>query len=301
MAYEKKEYVQSDAVKQAQEKLAAQQGLKPGAYQSQWQTQLNDTMNKILNREDFKYDMNADALYQQLKDRTVNLGQQAMMDTMGQAAKLTGGYGNSYAQTVGQQAYQAQLQGLADRMPELYQLALDQYNRQGQDLIQKVGLLGDQDDRDYNRYLADYDMWSGERDYLTGRLDADRNFDYGSFRDTVADSQWQAEFDEALRQFNFANKLGEFAPKGGGGGGIVRVVGSPSPSPEEKKETFESSVADVLGPASADTIANAVNSGNATITTNSSGTKVLRPTQTSSTSYSTPATQYINSKKKVFT
>lgn len=219
MAYEKKEYVQSDAVKQAQEKLAAQQGLKPGAYQSQWQTQLNDTMNKILNREDFKYDMNADALYQQLKDRTVNLGQQAMMDTMGQAAKLTGGYGNSYAQTVGQQAYQAQLQGLTDRMPELYQLALDQYNRQGQDLYQKVGLLGDQDDRDYNRYLADYDMWSGERDYLTGRLDADRNFDYGSFRDTVADSQWQAEFDEALRQFNFANKLGEFAPKGGGGGG----------------------------------------------------------------------------------
>lgn len=240
MAYEKKEYVQSDAVKQAQEKLAAQQGLKPGAYQSQWQTKLNDTMNKILNREDFKYDMNADTLYQQLKDRTVNLGQQAMMDTMGQAAKLTGGYGNSYAQTVGQQAYQAQLQGLTDKMPELYQLALDQYNRQGQDLIQKVGLLGDQDDRDYNRYLADYDMWSGERDYLTGRLDADRNFDYGSFRDTVADSQWQAEFDEALRQFNFANKLGEFAPKGGGGGG-----GTVNTKPETQTSNFIYEAADV--------------------------------------------------------
>jgi hypothetical protein len=30
----------------------------------------------------------------------------AMMDTMGKAAGLTGGYGSPYAQQVGQQAYQ---------------------------------------------------------------------------------------------------------------------------------------------------------------------------------------------------
>ena len=38
-------------------------------------------------------------------------------------------------------------------------------------------------------------------------------------RDQVADQQWQAEFDEAIRQFNYANGLGEFASAGGSGGG----------------------------------------------------------------------------------
>ena len=85
-----------------------------GQYQSPWQTQLNDTISKILNREKFSYDLNGDALYQQYKDQYVNQGQQAMMDTMGQAQAMTGGYGNSYAQTVGQQTYQGYLQQLND-------------------------------------------------------------------------------------------------------------------------------------------------------------------------------------------
>ena len=60
-------YQESDAVKQAKTSLDTQLSQKPGAYQSQWQTQLNDTMNKILNRDKFSYDLNGDALYQQYK------------------------------------------------------------------------------------------------------------------------------------------------------------------------------------------------------------------------------------------
>ena len=85
---------------------------KPGAYTSQWQGQLSDAIGKILDRKEFSYDVNSDALYQQYKDRYVQGGKMAMMDTLGQAATLTGGYGNSYAQAAGQQAYQGYLQGL---------------------------------------------------------------------------------------------------------------------------------------------------------------------------------------------
>lgn len=84
--------------------------------------------DQVMNRKDFKYDLNGDALWQQYKDQYTTQGKMAMMDTMGQAAALTGGYGSSYAQSAGQQAYQGYLQQLNDRVPELYQLALNKYN-----------------------------------------------------------------------------------------------------------------------------------------------------------------------------
>ena len=210
MAYEQKKYTESDSVKKFRENMESH-----GAYESKWQPQIDSTMNSILNRKDFNYDVNGDALYQQYKDRYVDLGQKAMMDTMGQAAKLTGGYGNSNAQMVGQQAYQGYLQGLTDKIPELAQLAHQRYAQQGQDLYQKYGLLSGQEQQDYGR-------WSGERDWLYNMYNTERGFDYGQYRDTVGDDQWKAQFDEDLRRFNFANKLGEFAPvasSGGGGGG----------------------------------------------------------------------------------
>ena len=191
-------YEKSDAVKQAEAMLQQQLANKPGAYQSQWQAALDDTMNKILNREKFSYDLNGDALYQQYKDQYVMQGKQAMMDTMGQAAAMTGGYGNSYAQTAGQQTYQGYLQQLNDRVPELYQMALDQYNREGDNLYNQYGMYADRENQDYGRYrdtVSDYytetdrltndARYQGEQDY--GKYMDAYNMAYGQHRDTVSD------------------------------------------------------------------------------------------------------------------
>jgi hypothetical protein len=188
MAYKK--YEESDAVKQAKANLDAQLAKKPGAYQSQWQTQLNDTLQKIQNREKFNYNINADALYQSYKDKFVRQGQQAMQDTMGQAAALTGGYGSSYGQNAGQQAYNAYLQNLGDVVPELYDIARSRYDQEGADLLNMYGILGDNEARDYGRWQDTMDAWQGERDYLAGLYDSERAFDYGKYRDDVADDQW---------------------------------------------------------------------------------------------------------------
>ena len=215
-------YTESDAVKKWREQMEAHTGLKPADYTSQWQPQIDQTVNNILNRKEFQYDVNDDALYNMYKDRYVNLGQKAMMDTMGQAAKLTGGYGNSNAQMVGQQAYQSYLQGLTDKIPELAQMAENRYNQQGQNLYNQYSLLSQQEQNAYNQWLQGYNQWLTERDFLSGRYDTERGYDYGVYRDTVADQQWQAQFDEDIRRFNFANGLGEFAPVAvayGGGGG----------------------------------------------------------------------------------
>lgn len=255
--YEKKEYVESDAVRQAKAALEAQQAMQPGAYQSQWQQSLNDIIGKIQNRDKFTYDLNGDALYQQYKDRYIQQGQQAMMDTMGQAAALTGGYGNSYAQTVGQQTYQGYLQGLNDKVPELYQLAMNKYQMEGDELYNQFGLLSTQENQDYGRYRDQVGDWNtaldrfqnqynAEREFDYGKYSDDRNFDYGQYvddrnyqyqvdrdavadsqwnqsfeyqqgRDQIADEQWQKEFEEAQRQYNESLAKSSGGSSGGGG------------------------------------------------------------------------------------
>ena len=205
------DYQESDIVKNAYATLQQHMANQPGAYQSQWLQGLNDTMDKIMNREKFSYDLNGDMLYQQYKDQYTNLGNLAMMDTMGQAAAMTGGYGNSYAQSVGQQAYQGYLQQLNDKVPELYKLALDQYNREGEELYNQYGLYADRDDRDYGRYRDDVSDWQTDRNYLANQYNAEREWDYGLYtdnrdfkygqhRDTVAD--WQTDRNYLANQYN---------------------------------------------------------------------------------------------------
>lgn len=179
----KREYQQSDAVTKAQEMLQNQITNKPGAYTSQWQSQLNDVMGKILAREKFNYDLNGDALYQQYKDQYTNQGKMAMMDTMGQAAAMTGGYGNSYAQNVGQQAYQGYLQQLNDKIPELYNLALSKYQMEGDDLARQYSMLGTQENQDYSRYRDTVSDYNSELSRLQNAYDTERSFDYGQFAD----------------------------------------------------------------------------------------------------------------------
>lgn len=174
-------YNESNAVTQAQKALNTLLAQKPGAYQSQWQTQLDDTINKILNREKFSYDLNGDALYQQYKDKYIQQGKLAMGDAIGQASAMTGGYGNSYAQSVGQQAYQAQLNNLNDIVPELYAMAYDKYNQEGQDLYNQYSMLGAEEDRDYGRYRDTVTDWNTERDYLANRYDSERDYDYSKY------------------------------------------------------------------------------------------------------------------------
>lgn len=219
---------------------AALNGLAGSKYESPWQTQLSGILDQIMNRKPFSYDMNADAFYQQYKDIYTQQGRQAMMDTMGQASAMTGGYGSSYAQTAGQQQYQQYMVQLNDRIPELYQLAQDTYNNQTQNLYQQAGLLSDMDNRDYNRWAADRDwqyglyrdtvadqQWRDQFDWQKGTWQ--QEFDYGKERDLIGDQQWQKEFDEAVREFNLNyNKSG--GGSGGGGGGSGRGGGGGSGS-----------------------------------------------------------------------
>ena len=195
----KKTESQAEEAKQA---ALAHDSQKPGAYTSKWQQQLDAAMDRILNREKFSYDLNGDALYRQYKDQAVKNGRLAMMDSMGRAAALTGGYGSSYAQSAGQQAYQKQMDGLADKAGQLQEQARQDYDRQGQLDRDRYDLLRQQENDSYSRYRPGLSSWEEENQRLWQRYDNLRREAYDAQRDAVKDEQWLAQFEEAMKQFD---------------------------------------------------------------------------------------------------
>lgn len=102
--------------------------------------QLNSLYDQIMHRKPFQFDLNGNLLYRQMADLYTQMGQQAMRDTMGQAAALTSGYGNSYANLVGNQTYQQYLTALNDNIPQLWDRAYQVYQDQGDQLMQQYQL-----------------------------------------------------------------------------------------------------------------------------------------------------------------
>ena len=175
-------YNESSAVKLARDALNAHNANKVADWTGgNYGDAMNDALNKYTNREKFKYDLNGDALYQQYKDQYINQGRLAMQDTMGQASALTGGYGNSYASTVGNQAYQGYLQKLNDVVPELYQMALDQYNQEGENLLNNYNVLNNQYNTEYGEWRDKVSDWNTEASRLSDAYNNERNFDYSQF------------------------------------------------------------------------------------------------------------------------
>ena len=121
-------------------------------YTSSYDQQINQIYNKIVSREPFSYDPMSDSLYGHYREQYTPLGRQAMRDTMGQAAALTGGYGSSYAQQAGQQEYDSYLQKLGEVLPELYSAAYQRYKDRGESLEQEYQRLLALEQTEYGRY-----------------------------------------------------------------------------------------------------------------------------------------------------
>lgn len=199
-------YTPSQQEQQYRQKAEALEAQRPVDYVSAYAGEIQGLYDRIQNREPFTFDLDGNALYQQYKDQYQSLGRLAMKDTMGKASALTGGYGSSYSQGAGQQAYNAYLQKLGDIVPELYDLAYDQYRLEGQALQNQADMLLKADDRDYDRWQDGYDRWQWELENAQNAYNAEREFSYGSWQDMLsywqkqaaaeqAQANWQAEMD----------------------------------------------------------------------------------------------------------
>lgn len=217
-------YSPSGAVSQAKAYLQQVQSRRPGAYQSRWDAELDRLYDQITNRKPFQYDLNQDALYQQYKEQYQRLGRTAMQDTMGQAASLTGGYGSTYAEQVGQQTYNAYLQSLNDIVPELYDRAYGRYQDEGQDLYNRYGLVSDRENMDYSKYRDTVSDYYNDLADARSAYDSEWNKDYTQWADQL--SYWQQK--AAQEQAYWQSQQKAAGGSGGGGGGRANSSGTGS-------------------------------------------------------------------------
>lgn len=190
-------------------------------YQDSYSRQLKDLYDKIMGREKFQYDAANDPLYQQYRQMYVQQGRQAMADTMGQAAGLTGGYGSTYSQAAGQQQYDAYLQKLNEVVPELYAQARQAYNDEGDRMLQQYQLTGDLRDDEYSRYQDRLSNWWKDLSYQADR--ADTEYSRG------AENWWNAESaGRQDREFAYQQKKDAYS-------NLVTLIGATGYSPSQQE------------------------------------------------------------------
>lgn len=222
--YEKKKWEESDNLKKQQQVLEAYKATKPGEYSSPNQQLSADALSKWQNYKPFNFDINRDALYNQYKNNYMTQGKLAMQDTMGQAAALTGGYGSSYAQNVGQQAYQGYLQKLNDVVPTLQEAAYNRYLQGKNDAYNNWQALQAMESQDYSRYMDKLNQYNAEYDRLYNEYNNAYNREYSQYQyddqrayqeyqDALSQENWQKQYDadQAYRNWQMAMAEKEYA------------------------------------------------------------------------------------------
>ncbi len=202
------EYEKSKAVKKAEKKLNNWEKDSPDKYESKYSQEIEGILSDILNREKFTYNLNADPLYEQYRELYTQNGKKAMMDTIGEASALTGGYANSYAVTAGSQAYQEYLNNLNDVALDLRDRAYEQYGDEGDKLFEDIKLLRSLDGDDYEKYLDELERYYKDGEYLLERLTAMSDAEYEQFLHTV--DAWESDRDFAFKEYQDSLDREEF-------------------------------------------------------------------------------------------
>lgn len=178
-------YSPSESVDAALRELNDAMESRPGEFTSQYSQQLADIMDQIVNRDAFSYDASNDASFQQYKDIYTQQGQKGMMDTLGQASALTGGYGSSYANTAAQQTFQDYMTQLTGQIPTLRSQALSEYEAQGNALNTAYRLANDAYSRDYSQSQDDYNKWLASAQMAQDTYNTERSFDATNYQNQL--------------------------------------------------------------------------------------------------------------------
>ncbi len=192
----KKKYTESQKVKNAFDEYNTYKNTqKPADYSFSDSELLKNTQDKYFNAEKFSYDVYSDPLYNQYKQLYVSEGKKAMENAIGNASAITGGYGNSYAQTAGNLAYNEHLDKLTNVIPELYSAAYSRYEDELDRIEKQLGYLADKDDTEYSRYLDQYKIYSDE-------VDALRNLYLQEYENDmeIQDSEWESAYKIAMAE-----------------------------------------------------------------------------------------------------
>ena len=152
-------YRPSADVTAAGDELGSVAASRPEQYASSFEEELQRLYEELAARPNFSYDPKEDAAYHSYAALYEQAGKQAMTDTLGKAAALTGGYNSSYAQTAAQQAYHGYLQQLSQLMPQLEENARARHEAEGEALEKRYELTAQQEKAEQAAWEQAYEAW----------------------------------------------------------------------------------------------------------------------------------------------
>ena len=194
-------YSPSALVRSYQAKMTDTENNKPDAYVNKWADTQNSLLEEILNEKAFSYtgsDLMNDDMYKMYSEMYEKNARKAMNNAMGEATSLTGGYGSSYSQAAGQQAYDDTMSNMNEIALTLADKAYEKYLNDRSNRYNKLSAVNTQEQSDYGKYRDEVGDWQLDRDYYAGRYDATYGQDYQKYQDEVAQAQYLANLYASL-------------------------------------------------------------------------------------------------------
>ena len=233
------DYSESEYVEEWRDKLNDIENSRPDAFTSKYESQISDLLNQIYGDKGFSYtakDLQNDDLYKMYAQQYAANASRSMRDTMGAAQAASGGYGSSYSQQVGQQAYDQTMSGLNDKVLDFWDRAFDVYKNTQSNRYNQLNAFQTQDNTDYSRYRDTVNDWQTDRayalnglqgeqsadinaynatssnywngmNYYSGLYDSEKNTDFSAYQQDQTDAQWEKEYEMNKTAQDLQNQL----------------------------------------------------------------------------------------------
>lgn len=166
-----------------------------------YQGQTDAVLKEYLDRGPFSYDFD-NPIWKQYQKTYLREGQRAREDTLGNYAAATGGMASTAAVNAASQAQDYYNAQMADKIPELYQLAWDMYQGQGNDYLNQINALRGLGSDALNEWDANRGLLLDQIAGVQGISDDRYNrayqqhvLDYQADRDSLDDTRYREETD----------------------------------------------------------------------------------------------------------
>lgn len=156
---------------------------KPSYKKSAYKDEKDKIYRLISSKEDFKYDAEADPLYQTYKNVYLSLGNDAYKRALAQSSLRTGGVGSTAAISAASAAKNKYNSMLSAKIPELYEIAYSKHRDSLEDLYRQYELAESMDDKEYSRYRDDMSDYLKDREYYYDKDKEIADNLYGAYSD----------------------------------------------------------------------------------------------------------------------
>lgn len=184
-------------------------------YSSRYDETIQNMIKDMLERPEFSYDPETDVVWKSYQKAYGREGDRATKNALGAAAAASGGMPSSYATTAAAQAGNYYAAQAADKIPDLFDAAYNRYLNEFQMDASKLGIVQDQEQTDYGRFLDQLGQWNTDRNFEYNRFagdraqwNADREFEYNQLLDEINSQTQQRQ--EALDFANMAAQYGDY-------------------------------------------------------------------------------------------